>query len=59
MHFTMLESLYVSNRVRGPYCKLQTEYFPVDLWTALFFFFFALQDDIADDRPLPALNNKR
>ena len=20
------------NRVRGPYCKIRTEFFPVDLW---------------------------
>ena len=22
----------LTNRVRGPYCKLRTEFFPVDLW---------------------------
>ena len=22
----------LTNRVRGPYCKLQNEFFPVDLW---------------------------
>ena len=24
--------LPLTNRVRGPYCKLPTEFFPVDLW---------------------------
>ena len=23
---------FINNRVRGPYCKLRTEFFPVDLW---------------------------
>ena len=22
----------LTNRVRGPYCKLRTKFFPVDLW---------------------------
>ena len=26
----------LTNRVRGPYCKLRTEFFPVDLWPARF-----------------------
>ena len=25
-------SIPLTNRVRGPYCKLRTEFFPVDLW---------------------------
>ena len=31
MHWKILPR---TNRVQGPYCKLQTEFFPVDLWPA-------------------------
>ena len=34
---TFVTDLYIyiplTNRVRGPYCKLRTEFFPVDLWS--------------------------
>ena len=31
-YWAFLVNIPLTNQVRGPYCKLRTEFFPVDLW---------------------------
>jgi len=28
----LIEDVPFTNRIRGPHCKLRTEFFPIDLW---------------------------